>query len=179
MRYSLALFTIVFTAIFTLGATAAPLDMPKRKPGLWEIKMQMPGLPQAMSSQHCIDEKTDNLMQQQGQEQARQQCSKNSMSRQGDKIILNMVCKLDGTTSTTHAVFSGDFSRHYRGEINTSFNPPLHGTKTSQQVLEGIWLGACKAGQKPGDVIIPGMGTMNLNEMMKNIPNGDRPRTPR
>jgi len=175
MRYVLALITLIFVT----SAQAAPNDMPARKPGLWEIKMQVPGMPQPMLSQHCIDEKTDNMLQQQGQSQARQQCSKNSMHKEGNKIILESVCKFDGTTATTKAVFSGDFSRNYRGEINTTYAPPMHGMKFSQQTLEGKWLGACKAGQKPGDVIMPGMGSMNLNEMMKNIPNGHQPRTPR
>jgi hypothetical protein len=174
MRIALALFTLVCAS----AAQAAPKDMPARKPGLWEIKMQLPNMPQAMLSQHCIDDKTDNLLQQQGEKHAQQQCSKNSLSKQGDKIILDSVCQFDATTATTHAVFSGDFSRAYRGEISTTYAPPLHGMQSSKQVLEGKWLGACKPGQKPGDVVIPGMGSMNLNEMMKNIPNGNRPRTP-
>lgn len=175
MRLALALLALAIGTI----AYATPNELPMRKPGLWEIKMQAPGMPQAMLSQHCVDEKTDNLLQQQGQAQARQQCSKNSMRREGDKIIVESVCKIDATTATTKAIFSGDFSRSYRGEINTRFSPPMHGMKSSQQTLEGTWLGACKPGQKPGDVVIPGMGTMNLNEMMKNIPNGRQPRSPR
>jgi len=175
MRFIFALFALSFA----VNIAAAPNDMPARKPGLWEIKMLMPNMPQPMLSQHCIDEKTDNLLQQQGDKQARQQCSKTSMSKQGDKIIIDSVCKFDGSTATTHGVFSGDFSRNYRGEIDTSFSPPLQGMKSSKQVLEGKWLGACKPGQKPGDVVIPGMGSMNLNEMMKNMPDGGRPRTPR
>ena len=62
MRFILSLLSLAFAA----SASAAPNDMPNRKPGLWEIKMQIPDMPQAMSSQHCIDEKTDNLLQQQG-----------------------------------------------------------------------------------------------------------------
>ena len=36
---------------------------------------------------------------------------------------------------------------------------------------EARWLGPCKPGQKPGDVIMPNMGgaggSINVNEMMK------------
>ena len=173
MRFVLALLAFAVAA----SSTAAPSDMPSRKPGLWEVKMQMPEMPQPMTSQHCVDSKTDSLLQQQGQ--AKQECSKNSVRKEGDQILLESVCKIEGSTATTKAVFSGDFSRQYRGEINTSFAPPLHGMKASKQTLESKWLGACKPGQKPGDVIIPGMGSMNLNEMMKNMPNGKQPRTPR
>lgn len=173
-------FAILFVAL-ALSATAfaAPKDMPSRKPGLWETKMQVPGMPQPMLSQQCIDEKTDDLMQQRGQAQAKQQCSKNTMRKDGDKVIVESVCKFDGTTATTTAIFSGDFTRSYRGEINTTYAPPMHGMKSSKQTLEAKWLGACKPGQKPGDVIMPGMGSMNINEMMKNMPDGARSRTPR
>ncbi len=170
---------VLFALICATTTYAAPNSMPARKPGLWEVKMQAPGMPQSMLSQHCIDEKTDHLLQPQGQTQARQQCSKNSMNKEGDKIIIESVCKIDNTTATTKAIFSGDFTRSYHGEIDTSFSPPMHGMKSSHQTLEGKWLGACKPGQKPGDVTMPGMGTMNLNDMMKNIPNGHQPRTPR
>ena len=164
MRFILTILLFAFAA----NCSAAPSDMPSRKAGLWEVKMQMPEMPQAMTSQHCVDSKTDNLLQQQSQ--AKQECSKNSVRKDGDKIILESVCKIEGSSATTKAVFSGDFSRQYRGEISTSFAPPLHGMKASKQTLESKWLGACKPGQKPGDVIIPGMGSMNLNEMMKNMP---------
>ena len=38
-------------------------------------------------------------------------------------------------------------------------------------VLEAKWLGPCKPGQKPGDIVMPGLkgagGQMNLQELMK------------
>ena len=46
MRYVLALITLIFVTI----AHAAPNDMPTRKPGLWEIKMQVPGMAQPMQA---------------------------------------------------------------------------------------------------------------------------------
>jgi hypothetical protein len=173
------LFLFVLALTLSPLSLAAPKDMPARKPGLWEIKMQMSGMPQPMVSQQCIDEKTDDLMQQQGEAQARQQCSKNAMRKDGDKVIVETVCKFNGTTATTTATFSGDFSRNYRGEINTTYSPPMHGMKSSKQMLDAKWLGACKPGQKPGDVAMPGMGSMNLKDMMKNMPDGTQPRTPR
>ncbi len=175
MRFILALLILAFAAI----SYAAPNNMPKRKPGLWEIKMQSPEMEMAMISQHCIDEKTDNLLQQQGRAQSSQKCSNSSVRKEGDKIIVESECQYEGRTARTKAVFSGDFSQHYRGEIHTTYTPPLHNIKSSTQTFKGKWLGACKPGQKPGDVVIPGMGSMNLNEMMKNIPNGHQPRTPR
>ena len=172
---------VLMFAVLVLSSPlfAAPPGMPVRKPGLWEIKMQVSSMPQPMVTQQCIDEKTDDLMQQRGEAQSKQKCSKNTMRREGDKVIVESVCKFDSTTASTTAIFSGDFSHSYRGEINTSYAPPIQGMKSSRQTVEAKWLGACKPGQKPGDVIMPGMGSMNINDMMKNLPNGSQSRTPR
>jgi hypothetical protein len=43
--------------------------------------------------------------------------------------------------------------------------------------MDARWLGACKPGQRPGDVIMmgmPGMGDINIEEMMKNLPQAPR-----
>lgn len=160
-------------ATLALALISSPLyaaDMPSRKPGLWEVKMHASGMPQPMSSQQCIDAKTDNLMQQRGMDQARQQCSKNTVRHEANRVIVESVCKFGQTTAITKAVFSGDFKSNYRGEINTTYTPPMHGVAASKQTLEAKWLGACKPGQKPGDVIMQGMGSININELMKNMP---------
>jgi hypothetical protein len=36
--------------------------------------------------------------------------------------------------------------------------------------MEGKWLGACKPGQKSGDISMPGMPNINMDEIMKNLP---------
>jgi len=38
------------------------------------------------------------------------------------------------------------------------------------QKIDARWVGACKPGQKPGDVVMEGMGGMNMNEMMNADP---------
>jgi len=103
MRYFIIAFLLV--AIAPVSAEP-PKDMPKRKPGLWEIKMSTAG--GEVLSQHCIDEKTDDLMQQRAQGMGNPECSKNSVRRDGSKVIAESECKLSGTTVATKAVFSGD-----------------------------------------------------------------------
>ena len=170
MRYLISILFIVLAV-----PSLAQADMPKRKPGLWEIKMTSDtghgGGP--MVSQHCIDAKTDDLMQQRTQGMGKQECSKNTVRKEGGKTIVESVCKFGGTTAATKTVFSGDFSSNYRGEIHSSYNPPMMGMKEARSTIEAKWLGACKAGQKPGDVIMPGMpggGKFNMDEMMKKMP---------
>ena len=133
--------------------------------------MKMAGGPAApIRMQQCVDEKSDDLMRQQGDKQSKVNCSKNTVSKTGARVTAESICKIGQTTATTQAVFSGDFSTAYRGEIHSSFSPPLHGMKESSQTIDAKWIGPCKPGQKPGDVIMPGIGTMNPAEMMKNLP---------
>ncbi len=173
MRYFVS---ILFVTLFL--PSLAQADMPKRKPGLWEIRMTSDagrgGGP--MVSQHCIDAKTDDLLQQRTQGMGKQECSKNSVRREGGKVISESVCKFDDTTATMRAAMSGDFTSNYRGDIHSTYSPPMMGMKEARSTVEAKWLGACKAGQKPGDVIMPGMqgmpggGKFNMDEMMKKMP---------
>jgi hypothetical protein len=86
---------------------------------------------------------------------------------QGNEVTMHSVCKFEGTTATTDAVFVGAFDSAYKGDMKTRYNPPMHGVSESKMAMEAKWLGPCKPGQKPGDMIMPNMKGMNMNEMMK------------
>lgn len=147
------------------GAVSAA-DMPKRKPGLWEITMQMDGMPNMGAIQQCIDASTDNLLQQQAGKQ-KPDCSVMDVKPSGNKVTIHTVCKIEGSTATTDGVFEGAFDSNYKGTMKTRFSPPLQGMSESNTTQQARWLGPCKAGQKPGDVIMPNMGGFNVNDMMK------------
>ena len=164
-RNTLSLFVFGF-AIAGLSASAFSADMPKRKSGLWEIKMTHEGSPGMGPIQQCIDQNTDNLMQQKAKDN-KQDCSVMDVKTSGNKVVVHSVCKIEGSTATTDGVFEGAFDSAYKGTMKTQFNPPMHGMSQSNMTLDARWLGACKSGQKPGDVIMPNMGGMNVNEMMK------------
>ena len=142
---------------------AAALDLPARKPGLWEIKMMLEDskmAPPAM--QQCIDAATDKLLQEKfsvGQEA----CSKHDVSRSGGTIIIDATCKFGDTPTTTHAVFEGDFDSAYTAKISTT----LGGGVKRDMTMQARWLGPCKADQKPGDIEMPGGMKMNILDMPK------------
>jgi hypothetical protein len=156
---------LALTAV-TLAGSALAADMPKRKAGLWEINMRMEGVPSMGPMQQCIDQNTDNLMQQKAKEN-KQDCSVMDIKPSGNKVTIHAVCKMEGSTATTDGVFEGSFDSSYKGTIKSRFSPPMHGMSESNMTQEARWLGPCKPGQKPGDVIMPNMGSINLNEMMK------------
>lgn len=157
---------VLFVLLIGSATAGYAADLPKRKPGLWEINTRMAGMPAMGPIQQCIDQKTDDLLQQQARKE-QPNCSVLEVRPSGNQVTVNSVCKIQGSTATTDAVFVGSFDSAYKGDMHTRFSPPLQGTSESKMSLEARWLGPCKPGQKPGDVIMPNAGTVNVNEMMK------------
>jgi hypothetical protein len=156
----------VAVAVLCLCVQALAIDMPKRKSGLWEIKIAQDSSSRpAQAMQMCIDQKTDDMAQQMGASVAKQACSKQDIRREGGKIVGDSVCKIGETTATSHSVFSGAFEQSYRGEIRTRYAPPLMGKSESTTVIEARWIGPCAADQKPGDMIMPNGMKININQM--------------
>jgi Protein of unknown function (DUF3617) len=163
---------ILSTALILMPslAAAASSEAPKRKSGLWEITVSSPQMPGGHTLRQCVDQNTDDMMRKaQGE---RMSCSKNDIHREGDKIVSDAVCQVEGTSVTTHTVFSGRFDSNYKADIKSTYNPPAHGMRETTSQIEGKWLGPCLAGQKPGDVIMPGMPPGmpgNMQDMQKGM----------
>ncbi len=156
------------TAAALFAGSAGAADMPKRKSGLWEMKNQMEGMPSQGAVQMCVDQASDNVMQDRAREKVN--CPTIDVNSAPGKVTIHAVCKMeDGTTATTDSVMTGDFNSAYRNDMKIRYTPARHGMGEMKMVQEVRWLGPCKPGQKPGDVIMPGMpgGGMNMQEMMK------------
>jgi hypothetical protein len=163
MRY----FVVIVVLLLAGRAAAAADNPPKRKSGLWEMKMSG-GKTQGMPAvQQCVDEKTDDLMTKDMGQDQKMQCSKNEMRKEGNKMTVESVCKIENSTVKTRAVFTGRFDSAYKADIQSSYDPPLRGMKEASSVIEAKWLGPCKAGQRPGDVSIPGMPDINMDAIRK------------
>ncbi|MBP7490004.1 MAG: DUF3617 family protein [Azospira sp.] len=149
----------------SLSLSAWSAELPKRKSGLWEIHTQIVGAPSPGPMKMCVDANTDNLMQEQpGQ---KPDCSAMDVKQSGNKVTIHTVCRMDKTTVTTDGVLIGDFSSGYKSDMTMRYSPPLQGMKETRMTQETRWLGPCAKGQKPGDIIMPNMGTFNPAEMMK------------
>jgi len=104
---------------------------------------------------------------------SKKHCSVNRVRRDGGKVITESVCKIGGSNITSRAVFTGDFRSNYSGTISTKYDPPMMGMREAKQTLKARWVGACKPGQRPGDVVMPGMGGrgapggFNMKDMME------------
>jgi Protein of unknown function (DUF3617) len=160
------------------GAALAAADYPPRKPGLWELSMQTEAMPAgtkgaaAHTTQQCIDAASDKAMREMGMSMGRSSCSKQDLHAEGSTMVVDSVCTMPTgagtTTATTHSVITGDMSSDYRMVMKSSYNPPMMGRATGEMVMAAKWIGPCKPGQKPGDMVMPGGQTMNMLDMMKN-----------
>ena len=97
----------------------------------------------------------------------KQSCSKTDIRKEGDTVVSESVCKLNGSTAKTRAVFTGRFDSAYNSDIKSTYEPPIAGMREASTVIEAKWLGPCLPGQKPGDISMPGMPNMNMKDMMK------------
>ncbi len=150
------------------GASAAmAVDYPPRKPGLWELKTTSVGdTNPSQSMQQCIDAKTDQALRDMGMGASKDKCARNDLRNEGGKLVLDSVCNIGPTTATTHAVLTGDLTSAYRMESTSTYKPPLMGRSEGKATLDAKWIGACKADQKPGDMVMPDGMKMNILDVM-------------
>jgi len=162
-------FIVALIALPLLAGPAAAIDMPARKPGLWQLTMNFEGrsnMP-AQTMKHCIDAETDKLMNSPNASMGREQCSKQDVQRVGSTIVIDSVCQFANVTNVSHAVVSGDFNSAYTVQVDSKREGgPAAAAGSSKMMIAAKYLGPCEAGQKPGDMIIDGM-TMNIRTMQQ------------
>jgi hypothetical protein len=121
---------------------AAALDLPARKPGLWEITWIFPNsrrAPQVM--QQCVDAVTDGLLQ---RFSISQRCP-------FDVIRLSSMVVVRPRCLANSSVFEGDFDSAYTVTITSSRDPLSMAAADMTVTQHAKWLGPCTPSQKPGD----------------------------
>jgi hypothetical protein len=168
MTASRALWLGLLPLLLASGAQA--VDLPTRKAGLWELKMMRPGSAALsdMTMQHCTDEATDKKMTSSIQPMAQQTCTKQETQKTATGYVTDSVCNFGGMTTRAHSEVTGDFNSAYAVHVTSHNDNPMAGLpKDSTMTLEAKWLGACKPGQRPGDIVMPGGIKMNIADMEK------------
>jgi hypothetical protein len=148
---------------------AGAVDLPVRKPGLWEMKVLRTGSPMPeMAIQHCTDETTDKEMSTAFSPMAKEMCSKNDTQKTATGYVTDSVCSVAGMSMTSHGEITGDFNSAYTVKSTShSEHGPTGAPRDTTTTIEAKWLGACKADQKPGDIVMPGGIKMNIKDMEK------------
>lgn len=159
-------------SILQLAAPAVAQDMPRRKSGLWEITlggtdMQSRKGPAGMTMSQCVDQSRDDAFRQMGQQMEREnKCSRTNVKQVPGRLSFDSACDFGTMKTSSQTVVTGDFNAGYKMDIQSRFEPPMAGKSEGHTVIEAKWVGACKTGQRPGDMTMPGGMTMNIYDMM-------------
>ena len=170
MTRQLLSFCGAFVVLTLLPANdAAAVELPVRKAGLWEMKVQRVGSPVPdMTMQHCNDETTDKTMNDTVAPMAKDMCSKQDIQKTATGYVSDSVCGVAGMSITSHAEITGDFNSGYTVKSTShSERGPAAVPRDSTTTIEAKWLGACKPDQKAGDIMMPGGMKMNIKDMEK------------
>jgi uncharacterized protein DUF3617 len=168
---------ILLVALSLIATTpACALDLPARKAGLWEVKMTFEGRnlpPQVM--QQCIDAATDKMMNALGGSLQQSMCSKQDVQKVGNTLVVDSVCQMGGITATSHGVITGDFNSGYSAKVTSTRSggpamPGMPADGTTNMTIEAKHLGACKADQRPGDMIMADGRKINIVDMQNMMP---------
>ena len=154
------------TAADPADTTGARTLFPRRRAGLWEIRSvgaQAAGLP---AMQFCVGESTDTAASHLDRTPGvRGACTLGAFQRAGEAWLSESVCRESRTMVTSRAVASGNFDTEYRIDTLVTYDPPLGGVRREDKdAIAARWVGACTTAQRPGDMIIPGMGTLNMTD---------------
>ena len=156
----------LLTLVAAAGANAE--DLPVRKAGLWEMKLVRVGsaLPE-MTMQHCTDETTDKDMNNMVSPISKQICSKQDVQKTATGYVSDSICSLGGGSLTSHSEIVGDFSSAYSVTTVSHADKGPANLRDSTTKIEAKWLGDCKPGQKPGDIVMPGGFKLNVKDAEK------------
>ena len=145
----------------------AAQGLPTIKDGLWEVTLQEQKESAALPVKvlQCVDKKTSALMLMSplpGQDACRAPVVKKS----GGGYNVQPVCSVHDTNVNTKMRLTGDFTSQYAGAFETRY-ASTQVPQPKPQKFEGRWLGECKPGMKPGDLVLPNRITVNLLEKAK------------
>jgi hypothetical protein len=149
-------------------ALVSGADLPRRKSGLWEMSTAAQQ-GQTVAATMCVDQKTDDLSRQLAGVGV--SCSKQDIRREAaNRYVFDSVCRFGESTATSRAVFTGSFDSQYEVDISAKYAPPMMGMSEGRSRIRARWLGPCKAGQRPGDIVMPNGTTINILETQKPAP---------
>jgi hypothetical protein len=160
-------------ALALLSAAACAEELPLRKPGLWEMKIAKVGsqLPE-LTTQQCTDQTVDKDMVNTVSPIAKQICSTQNLQKTATGYVSDSVCTVAGVSITSHSEINGDFDSAYTVMTKAHTDKGPETLRDTTTKIEAKWLGDCKPGQKPGDIVMPGGGfKLNIKdaEKLKNL----------
>ena len=155
----------------TVGTNKSPL--PARKAGLWEMTVrsdelslkrrgQGPQRPQTLYQ--CTSSAAEPVMLLAilpGQEVCSKVEARQHNKNAGGGYEIETVCEVHGNRVDAKMQIAGDLQSVYTGSFDVRY-PAIPLQNTGRMVFQGRWMGACSAGQRPGDMVLPNGVTVNV-----------------
>lgn len=162
------------------ATTQKSSPLPARKNGLWEVTLRSDDLvlrrsrqaqPRPQTVQICTSAETEPVMLF-AIVPAQEDCHQVKITRQSKKMgggyEINTVCYVHGNRADAHMQLMGNLQSAYNGAFSVIYpQTPLQ--STGRVAFEGRWLGPCKSGQRPGDMVLPNGVTVNVVDDKKRI----------
>lgn len=159
---------LAFAVALGLCAPAAlAADYPTLKPGQWEMKTasDRPGS-QPHTSTICFDAALQQEMVDMGNGMRKEMCSKSDIRRSGAQYITDAECRIGNSVVKSHAVMTMKGDASYRTEASATYDPPLfNGVRESKTVVDATWVGACRDGLVPGDIVTSTGQKFNMRQL--------------
>ena len=154
--------------VVALGMTSAfAQDYPKLKPGLWEMERTAErGAQHPNRMTMCLDDTVQKEMFDMGAGAMKGMCSKHEFSMSGSRGTGDFICDFGGSRMHSKSTMQLTGNTGSRTEIRTTYDPPFMGQSESTTILTARHVGACKPGQRPGDMILPNGQTLNVRDAM-------------
>lgn len=114
---------------------AADDEVPKRKPGLWEITTVAP-VSGMTTFKTCVGDDDDIVRPADGD------CTEPKLTPLNEGVIVDVICTTEQGKQIISSTFSGDFETRYHATLKTTFDPPLGAISRMGVKIDGKYLGA-------------------------------------
>jgi hypothetical protein len=131
---------VVGLSLLSGQALAGP-ELPKRKPGHWEITTVSAGIGKT-TVDACVGP-NDNI----AVPADSGDCSEPKVTQAGSEVIVDVVCKKPLGKQTMSTAFGGDFNARYHAVMKMSFDPP-EGWPSMGVTIDGKYIGPDCPAQK-------------------------------
>ena len=172
MSHVPAVSAAIAACLFALAAAPAvraadAFEFPTLKNGQWEMTTQSSATGAApRKTTVCLDANTQKRMLDMSQGMQKEMCSRMDVRRDGAAYVMEAECRLGESAVKSRGVMTMQGDSAYRTESTATFDPPFQGgMKETKTVIEGRYLGACRDGMKPGDMITATGEKINLMEL--------------
>lgn len=144
----------------------APEAPPKQTVGQWEYKNTIAG--KTFTSKLCVDARSQQALSWVNPAAASADCSKREYAKQPDGTwTFYTVCSTaKGGETTASGAAKGDFSRNFTVLVTMKTEGATEAVYNGvyDSKIDASYLGPCPAGQRGGDVVLPGGQIRNVIE---------------